>query len=74
MGVAVTVLPQVNQGVALLYYTIVGMGWVLPAMPIVRWMQRPDPDHKPVFRLYATLTRRKQFQTAVAAPDVSTRT
>jgi len=21
---------------------VVGMGWVLPAMPIVSWMQRPD--------------------------------
>ncbi|QQO17872.1 DUF2842 domain-containing protein [Bradyrhizobium diazoefficiens] len=24
------------------YYVVVGMGWVLPAMPIVSWMQRPD--------------------------------
>ena len=23
------------------YYVIVGMGWVLPAMPLVRWMSRP---------------------------------
>ncbi|CCD92921.1 conserved exported hypothetical protein [Bradyrhizobium sp. ORS 375] len=28
------------QGV---YYVVVGMGWVLPAMPIVSWMLRPDP-------------------------------
>ena len=26
----------------LLYYAVVGTGWVLPAMPIVSWMQRPD--------------------------------
>jgi hypothetical protein len=25
-----------------LYYVVVGMGWVLPAMPIVSWMLRPD--------------------------------
>ena len=25
-----------------IYYFVVGMGWVLPAMPIVSWMQRPD--------------------------------
>ena len=25
-----------------IYYVVVGMGWVLPAMPIVSWMQRPD--------------------------------
>jgi hypothetical protein len=23
------------------YYVIVGLGWVLPAMPIVAWMGRP---------------------------------
>ncbi|MFO1108531.1 MAG: DUF2842 domain-containing protein [Bradyrhizobium sp.] len=24
------------------YYVVVGIGWVLPAMPIVSWMLRPD--------------------------------
>ena len=28
--------------VAALFYLIVGLGWVLPAMPLVSWMQRPD--------------------------------
>lgn len=28
------------------FYVIAGMGWVLPAMPIVGWMARPDPDPK----------------------------
>ena len=28
--------------VALLFYAVAGLGWVLPAMPIVTWMQRPD--------------------------------
>jgi hypothetical protein len=27
---------------AALYYVVVGIAWVLPAMPIVRWMVRPD--------------------------------
>lgn len=27
-----------------LYYVVAGLGWVLPAMPIVTWMSRPDPD------------------------------
>ena len=26
----------------ILFYVIAGMGWVLPAMPLIRWMQRPD--------------------------------
>ena len=28
--------------VALVFYAVAGLGWVLPAMPIVAWMQRPD--------------------------------
>ena len=31
-----------NQLVAGLYYLIAGIGWVLPAMPLVSWMARPD--------------------------------
>jgi len=26
----------------ILFYAIAGMGWVLPAMPLIRWMQRAD--------------------------------
>jgi hypothetical protein len=26
-----------------IFYVVAGMGWVLPAMPIVSWMLRPDP-------------------------------
>ena len=25
------------------FYVVAGMGWVLPAIPIVSWMSRPDP-------------------------------
>jgi integral membrane sensor domain MASE1 len=25
------------------FYVVAGMGWVLPAMPIVSWMSQPDP-------------------------------
>ena len=28
--------------VVFLFYAVAGLGWVLPAMPIVAWMQRPD--------------------------------
>ncbi|BAT60525.1 hypothetical protein GJW-30_1_03070 [Variibacter gotjawalensis] len=47
MGLAVTILPQVSKGWSMVYYAVVGMGWVLPAMPIVKWMQRPDPENAP---------------------------
>jgi len=25
-----------------IFYVVAGMGWVLPAMPILSWMSRPD--------------------------------
>jgi hypothetical protein len=37
-----------NRLVAALYYVVVGLGWVLPAMPIVRWMVRPEPSETEV--------------------------
>ena len=33
---------QTNGLVALIYYVVAGLGWVLPAMPLVSWMLRPD--------------------------------
>jgi hypothetical protein len=29
---------------AALYYAIAGLGWVLPAMPLIKWMSRPDAE------------------------------
>jgi hypothetical protein len=26
-----------------IFYVVAGIGWVLPAMPIISWMARPDP-------------------------------
>ena len=26
------------------YYVVAGLGWVLPALPVVTWMSRPDPQ------------------------------
>ncbi len=42
MALAQSILTNVNFWVATLYYIVAGMGWVLPAMPLVRWMVRPD--------------------------------
>jgi hypothetical protein len=33
--------------VAALFYLIAGLGWVLPAMPLVAWMVRPDKENAP---------------------------
>jgi hypothetical protein len=33
---------KANALVEGLYYVVAGLGWVLPAMPLIRWMSRPD--------------------------------
>ena len=30
-----------NTALSIAYYVIVGLGWVLPAMPIISWMGAP---------------------------------
>lgn len=36
-------LPEGLPGLVLIVFFIVaGMGWVLPAMPLIKWMARPD--------------------------------
>ena len=42
MALAQSVLTNINGWVATIYYIVAGLGWVLPAMPVVSWMQRPD--------------------------------
>jgi Protein of unknown function (DUF2842) len=43
-GMAVAQLPWLaGSGLyQAIFYVVAGMGWVLPAMPIVSWMLRPD--------------------------------
>ena len=42
MAVAQWVFTSPSGWPAVIYYVIVGLGWVLPAMPLIRWMLRPD--------------------------------
>ncbi|MBI4366966.1 MAG: DUF2842 domain-containing protein [Deltaproteobacteria bacterium] len=42
MALAQSVLTDINGFVAAIYYVIAGLGWVLPAMPLISWMARPD--------------------------------
>lgn len=43
MALAQSALTNINGWVAAIYYVVVGLGWVLPAMPIISWMSRPRP-------------------------------
>lgn len=41
MALAQSILLSTNSVLAWIYYVVVGLGWVLPAMPLVTWMSRP---------------------------------
>jgi hypothetical protein len=43
MALAQSPLVRGNGVIETLYYVVAGLGWVLPAMPLIRWMSRPDP-------------------------------
>jgi hypothetical protein len=44
MGMTAAQLPWLaNSGLLqAIFYVVAGIGWVLPAMPIISWMARPD--------------------------------
>jgi len=44
LGMAIAQMPVLaNSGLLqAAFYVVAGIGWVLPAMPIVSWMSRPD--------------------------------
>ncbi len=42
MALAQSVLTNINGFVAAIYYAVAGLGWVLPAMPLISWMSKPD--------------------------------
>ena len=42
MALAQSVLTDINGFVAAIYYVVAGLGWVLPAMPLISWMSRPN--------------------------------
>ncbi len=40
MALAQVVLVRADRLVEFAYYAIAGLGWVLPAMPLIAWMSR----------------------------------
>ena len=42
MALAQSVLTDINGFVAAIYYVVAGLGWVLPAIPLISWMAKPD--------------------------------
>jgi len=47
MALAQSVLTDINGLMATIYYVVAGLGWVLPAMLLVKWMAGPNaPDRR----------------------------
>ena len=42
MALAQSPLIKANGLIEVIYYVVAGLGWVLPAMPLVKWMSRPN--------------------------------
>ena len=42
MALAQSVLTDINGLLAAVFYVVAGLGWVLPAMPLIKWMAKPD--------------------------------
>ncbi len=49
MAIASMTLPELSRPMQILYYVVAGFLWVLPCLPLITWMQRPDkrsPDRR----------------------------
>lgn len=44
MAIAQTPLLASSKLAQAIFYVVAGLGWVLPAMPLISWMSRPDPQ------------------------------
>lgn len=45
-GMAIAQIPLLASSklAQAIFYVVAGLGWVLPAMPLISWMSRPDPQ------------------------------
>lgn len=44
MALAESRIVEAPKLVQTLAYLVLGLAWVLPLMPLIRWMERPGPD------------------------------
>lgn len=44
MAIAQGRLQEANKFWQGVYYLVAGMGWILPLLPLIRWMERPDKN------------------------------
>jgi hypothetical protein len=48
LAMAVAQFPAIrdNAFLSVAYYVIAGLGWIVPAMPLVSWMSAPRPSDR----------------------------
>jgi Protein of unknown function (DUF2842) len=46
MALAQSPLIKANGVIEVIYYVVAGLGWVLPAMPLIKWMSKPNAAPK----------------------------
>ena len=46
VAMAIAQFPPIfqNPWIAGIYYFVAGIGWILPAMPLLKWMMKPRPE------------------------------
>ena len=44
MAVADSRLSELPEAVRAIAYAVLGLAWVIPVLPLIRWMERPDPQ------------------------------
>lgn len=44
MALAESRIMETPKLVQTVLYLVLGLAWVLPLMPLIKWMERPDPD------------------------------
>ena len=44
MALAESRIVDAPKPVQTIAYLVLGLAWILPLMPLIRWMARPDPD------------------------------
>lgn len=45
MALAESRILAAHKVVQTLAYLALGLAWILPLMPVIRWMERPDPEN-----------------------------
>lgn len=44
MALAESRIMEAPKWIQALAYMVIGLAWILPLLPLIRWMERPDPE------------------------------